>query len=658
MARCFQCRILAVALAIFIGLAAPESARAQDAATAPKTPDDMLDPESPLAPMEDVGVDWPDMTKDVVEAPVPSANAVTDIAAERRYRIAVEGLAKVDAARVMQRFDTLSALKAGESKVANVAQVSRRAREDADLLDSILRAEGYYDAVIDARVEGEAGGQLVVTLTVEPGPLYRFADVTITGLDQAGSKSAELRDAFSVDARDPVDADDVITAQQNLKAMIGREGFPFAKVGEPEITVDHDTRTASLSLAVEPGGQQRFGAIRVTGDKPPFGAKHVARIARFAPGQSFDDRRIEDLRRALVATGLVSSVRIEPVPGTEPGTVDLAVNMERAPLRNIAAEAGYGTGEGLRAEVSWTHRNLVRPEGAVTLRGVVGTLEQYAGVTLRQSNFGQRDQILNGRFGFSNVDRDAFKARTFDIAGSIERQTNIIWQKKWTWSAGFELLASDERDVVVGPTSRETFFIAALPATLAYDGSDDLLDPKTGFRLAGRLSPEISIQSGDASQYVRLQVDGSAYVPVGPTVVMAGRFRLGSITGAKRDSIAPSRRFYSGGGGSVRGYGYQAIGPRDANNDPEGGRSMLEFAAEARVRLKAFDQSFSIVPFVDAGAVYQSSKPSFDDFRFGAGLGLRYHTSFGPIRIDVGTPINRQQGDPRVTVFVSLGQAF
>ncbi len=242
------------------------------------------------------------------------------------------------------------------------------------------------------------------------------------------------------------------------------------------------------------------------------------------------------------------------------------------------------------------------------------------------------------------------------MSASIERQTNIFFQKAWTWSLGAELVTSDERDVIVstGEPRRRTFYIGALPTNLVYDGSDDLLNPTRGFRLGGRLSPEVSLQ-GSVFGYARTQIDASAYQSVTPKVVLAGRVRLGTILGAPRDAIAPSRRFYAGGGASVRGYGFQSIGPRDPNNDPIGGRSLTEFSIEARVR--AFG-NFGIVPFFDGGNIYTSPMPKLSDFRYGAGLGVRYYSNFGPIRVDVGTPINPQPGDSRVAVYVSLGQAF
>ena len=242
------------------------------------------------------------------------------------------------------------------------------------------------------------------------------------------------------------------------------------------------------------------------------------------------------------------------------------------------------------------------------------------------------------------------------LGGALTRETNLIWQKLWTYSLGAEFVATDETDTDLARnlSRRRTFLIAAAPLTLGYDDSDDLLDPTRGFRLAGRLSPEASFQNSGFG-YLRLQIDGSGYKSFArDKYVLAGRLRIGSIFGASRDRIAPSRRFYSGGGGSVRGFGFQDIGPKDAFDDPIGGRSLAEAAIELRARFG----DFGIVPFVDGGQIFTGPLPRFDSFRVGAGIGVRYHTSFGPIRIDVGTPINRQRGEGRVAVSVALGQAF
>jgi translocation and assembly module TamA len=639
-----------------------QPARAQEAQPVgtPPVDEEPLDPSAPLDPLPDLGVDWPDMAEDPNDQiPDIPDTTIADAAQERSYEVRIEGLDGIEADGLLPQFTELSTLEEHRGDPANAAQVDRRAREDAGLMAELLRAHGFYAAEVETRVEARAQGGLLVTLAVAPGARYRFAQVSLPGLEAAGEDATALRQAFAVNERDPVDAARVTAAEAALRTELGQRGFAFADVGALDIAVDHATQTATLVLPVRPEGARRFGRVVVEG-RPLFSSEHIETIARFDEGEPYRTPLIEDLRRALVATGLVSTVEIRPVARAGTDFVDLAVTLERAPMRTVAGEFGYGTGEGVRLEVSWQHRNLLPPEGAVTFRGVAGTREQLIGAQLRRNNFLQRDQVLNAQVVASRVDREAYDASTFILAGSIERQTNIIWQKQWTWSLGAELIATDERDVNIasGTTRSRTFFIGALPATLAYDGSDDLLDPTRGFRLAGRFSPEVSLQ-GSVFGYSRLQIDASFYQPVTGDVVLAGRTRLGTIVGASRDRIAPSRRFYAGGGGSVRGYGFQRLGPRDpVFDDPIGGRGLAEFALEARVRTPLFNNAVSVVPFIDAGNISTSSLPGFDELRFGAGIGVRYHTNFGPIRVDVATPLNPQGGDPRIAVYVSLGQAF
>jgi translocation and assembly module TamA len=649
--KCCSSRRRGAALAAVASLAVTPWGLAGARAQTPPVAEPALDPDSPLDEMPDIGVDWPDLNAAQEEEASPTGAAgQTEAGDELRYTLRFEGLEIADREALASQFDALSVLRAGEKAPANVAQLDRRAREDANLLAELLRARGYYDATVDTRVVPEAGG-LAVVLAAAPGEQYRFTGVEVRGLPEA--QATPLREAFGIKPQDPVDAARVQAGEAALKARIGEAGFPFAQVPESEVVVDHASRTATLVLSVEPGGLKRYGRI-VVPEGALFDAKHLAEIARFKPGQPYEAKDVDDLRRALIATGLASAVTVRPVPGATPETVDIAVTVERAPPRTIAGELGYGTGEGIRGEVSWQHRNLLPPEGGVTVRGVAGTQEFLLGANYRRNNFRKRDHVLTAQASISRVNRKAFEARTFLLGGGIERQTNIIFQKKWTWSAGVDLLATDERDNSrIISDRRRTFFIAALPTSLSYDGSDNLLDPTRGFRVSGRLSPELSLQNG-VFGYARVQLDASAYRPVSDRVVLAGRVRIGHIAGASASRIAPSRRFYAGGGGSVRGYGFQAIGPRDANNDPIGGRSLAEFGLEARVRFG----NFGIVPFLDGGNIYRSALPGLSNMRFGAGIGARYYTNFGPIRVDVGTPLNPQRGDPKLAVYVSLGQAF
>jgi translocation and assembly module TamA len=661
-----------------------------------------LDPDKPLTEFPDFGVDWPDLNEPDKDAEQPEPIPETPRDLEMDRRLAEEEIAEIEDESIRQeaeaeleegiaasflpadsmsehdytvaftglpegldesfntRFQILSALDQYKGEEANFAQIKRRAEADRELVERLLRISGYYDAIVLNRFAEKPGGDIVVTFAVTAGPQYRLDAVSLTGVDKAeGEDPIRLRESFGLQSGDIINSDAIVEAKARLDTDMAENGYAFAESSQPELTIDHAEREGDLDIIVTPGGKYVFGSILLENTEL-FGPEHAALIARFDEGDLYQLSEVEDFRRALIATGLVSTVTLEPVASEDkPGVVDLATNITPAPLRTISGAVGYGTGEGLRSEVSWEHRNFFPPEGLIRLTGVMATQEQSGSITYRRNNFQRRDNVLNGQVALSNVDNSAFEARTFSVSGSIERQSNLIFQKKWNWSAGVELLASQERDIDGDnqTTSRETFFIGALPANLAYDGSDDLLDPTTGFRLSARISPEVSLQSGSFF-YVRSQIDGSAYFPVSEKIVLAGRARFGSIVGAGSNRIAPSRRLYSGGGGSVRGFGFQRIGPRDVNNDPSGGRSLVEFSLEARVRLDLFGGNFGVVPFIDAGNVYTESLPDFSGLRYGTGLGVRYYSDFGPIRVDVGTPINPQPGDSRVAVYVSLGQAF
>ena len=638
----------------------PALAQAQPAQTPPDPAD--IDPSAPLDPMPDIGVPWPEIGKAPPEeqsaTDETSSSAITDTASEHFYGITIAGLERIgNSADLVKSFEKQSALYEGRKEDANAAQIQRRAEDDSELLAELLRSQGYYDAFVEPLIQLE-GTILRVTLEAQPGQQYRFQSVELPGIEAAGSDSEKLRQSFAVKAGDPVIAQDVIAADLALKVALGEEGFALATIGEQQITVDHETHLATLVLPVDTGPVAHFGTIHVSG-KPPFSARHVTHMARFKSGDRFERDKVDDLRRALIATGLVASADVTVVPVVDHGTVDLDVKLTPAPRHTIAGELGYGTGEGARLDVSWQDRNFFNPEGAITLRGIAGTREQLGGVEFRRNNFMKRDRVLNLQLTASHTKFDAYEARTVRFLGSLERQSNIIWRKRWTWGIGTELLATDERGVFRDPAVKETktFVIAALPLSLAYDGTDDLLDPSKGFRASARVSPEVSAHGGSFA-YAKLQLDGSGYFPVGSAAVLAGRIRLGTIAGADAPSIAPSRRFYSGGGGSVRGYGYQRVGPLDFENDPVGGKTLTEFGVEARFRLKAFGGNFGLVPFFDGGSLTNSVTPSANHWQFGAGLGLRYYSSFGPIRIDVGTPLNPRHGDGPIAVAVSLGQAF
>ncbi|MGI4876359.1 MAG: autotransporter assembly complex protein TamA [Janthinobacterium lividum] len=599
-----------------------------------------------MAARPGIDVPWPDI------APAVAVASAEEAGGDTRYAVVVAGLEP----RLLVRFRELSALWRGRSEVANLAQINRRASEDSELIDQLLRSLGYYGGKTRVAIAPPAthGAPATVALTVAPGPLYHFSSVRVSV--PAGVAHGLVEGGVGVKAGDPVAAAAITAGQDGLRQYLGTRGYAFPTIAPPDIVVDHATRTAALTQAVDPGSAGRFGAVRLKG-KSLLSTAQVERLARFKPGEPYTAADLDDLRRALVATGLVGGVTITPVvagPGPDGAQViDLTVSTEAAPLRTVAVTAGYSTSQGFRVEASWEHRDLVPPNGAVTFRGIAAEHEQLIGAELRRQNWRQRDMTLAFAVNADTATQDAFNARTLSFTTTVARETNLIWQKQWYFTAGTELALSQERDKSEAGNPERLYYIAALPFSLTYDGSNNLLDPTSGYRLTGRASPELSFQSGTFG-YVKLQVEGSTYLPLSDRITLAVRGHLGSIAGASRRNIAPTRRFYAGGGGSVRGFGFQDVGPEDAQGDPRGGNSVTEASFEARFRFG----DFGLVPFLDVGQVYTSTIPKFDSLRIGAGLGARYYTSFGPVRIDVATPVNPRANDAAVQFYVSIGQAF
>ena len=620
-------------------------------------------------------------------APRPNAsNRRRDPLAGGRVQLVWPADAIPERAAIEARFHDLATLTAQPPRAnETTAQLGVRGASDAALLKQVLRVYGYYDGEVTQALVAQGTALPAGTppatrirFIINPGKRYTYGQVTLPGLEATGSDAPQLARAFAIKAGDPINSDTILAQAANFDVAFDEAGYAFVHVGAPALTIDHAKELGDLTLPVTPGGKYLFGHI--TSSAPRLlSAKHLARIARFKPGQPYRESAVTDLRQAILATGLVSQLVVAPREVTppagpapaQPGVADVVVTMTAAPPRTISGAIGYDTAEGFRLEVDWEHRNLFPPEGALRLRGVAGTNEQLAGATFRRNNFGGRDKALTVDLYAQNANLTAFSARKVAFAATYERQTTLLFQKPWSWSFGAVAEASEEREgaptgsaaISCGVTlaclpPRALYVTGAVPLRAAYDGSDSLLNPRHGWRGSLRVSPEIAFTAGRTSAYVNLEGNASAYLPLTDSITLAGRVRIGSIIGTSLAGIAPSRRFYAGGGGSIRGFGYDLVGPRNSFGEPTGGRSVYELSGEARVRTPWFGGALSLAPFVDAGGAEVTARPDFGGLRFGAGVGLRYDSAVGPIRVDVGTPLNPHPGDSRVGVYVSLGQSF
>ncbi len=627
-------------------------------ATAPQSPDAL----APIPPTD------PSLSQPLVPLGQFDTTPLQTVTAEQkgknaplvRYDTIVKGL---DDLNLTGRFKSLSALEDGDGKAANPTQVQARAKEDEALAVRLMKSLGYYDGSAISTIDiiptesTDTPSRLRVTISATPGKLYTFSSITIDAQPTVPPKLVDKELPLKVG--DPIDAARVEGAEANVSLTLPQQGYPFVKVEQRDILLDDQTPTGAYTLPVDTGPRSSFGRLVTAGD-PVFDLKHLSIFPRFDRGELYDVRLVDDLREALVATSLFSSVSVEPQQTSRDGPdgtkqVDLLVRQVRGKNKNLSGAAGYSTGQGFRLEGQFTNRNRFPPEGALIFGAIGGTQEQGLSATFKRSNAGRRDRTVSLTASALHQNYDAFSAFTGLISGRISYDSTPIWQKKFTYSYGFELVGTNESvyDFTRLDRVRRTYFIFALPGQAVFDHSDSLLNPTRGYRLKLNFSPETSVQ-GAVSPYARTMVEGTAYYPVSPSLVLAGRLRAGSIFGIARDDLAPSRRYYGGGGGSVRGYGYQRLGPLDPNGDPVGGRSLNEFSLEARYRFG----NFGIVPFFDGGQTYEGSLPKGSNLQYGAGIGGRFYTNFGPLRVDVATPLNPRPGDSRIALYISIGQAF
>ncbi len=213
--------------------------------------------------------------------------------------------------------------------------------------------------------------------------------------------------------------------------------------------------------------------------------------------------------------------------------------------------------------------------------------------------------------------------------------------------------------------------LVGLPLNLRYDSTDNLLNPTKGIRASLFVTPTVAFpvntSSGNivpgttstprAGGFALIEATASTYFDLGVPgrSVLALRGTIGTAQGATLADVPPDKRFYAGGSDTVRGFRYQSVGPRFADNNPVGGLSLDAGTVEFRQR---FYKSFGAVAFVDAGQVSTSSAPFTGTLRVGTGVGVRYYTSFGPIRLDFAVPVNREPGGDKYDIYIGLGQAF
>ncbi len=581
--------------------------------------------------------------------PDPLTRAAAEVRAADpiRYTVTIDGVADEALVGFLR---AVSVTAAAEEPAPNLLALRRRALTDEDRLRRALGGEGYYDAGVAAAVEEATDDEpATVTFVVTLGPRYTLDAVDIRVVGDPGAFTPPSLAELGLELGAPAVAQAVLDAEATLLARARAAGHAYAELGERRAVIDREARTLAATLTIEPGPVIALGEVSYTGVEGIDERFLRARLP-WRPGATFTPELVRDARRELVASGLFRTVRVELPPTPPPdGTAPVTIATEQRLHRTVAAGVRFETDGGPGVSASWEHRNFFGGAERFEVRLDADLLEQSLGADLRTPDFFGRSRSFLADGEVLRQSTDAFDSLAVELGAGVEQRFSD--QLAGTLGVGFE--ASEVTD----ETGTESFGLVFVPATLRYDGTDSRLDPTRGARLRLRLTPFWDTLS-QGLFFHRTEIGGSTYFELveAPRLVFAVRARLGSITGAPRDSVPANRRFYAGGGGSIRGIPFQTASPLNADDDPIGGRSVLEAAAELRYNVS---DTIGVVGFVDAGRAFEASFPDLDEpLEVGAGLGLRYFTPVGPLRVDVAVPVDRRDVDDLFQLYVSLGQAF
>ena len=538
----------------------------------------------------------------------------------------------------------------------SLAFLRRRAQGDVDLAIKIMRSFGYFEAAVDVDVdeaeEGAEDARAVATLIVTPGPQYTLEDHRFILTEPGPGAPPEPVIAASVGS--PVGkaarAGRILAAEQNAVAEFRDAGRIYAKRLGRDAVADPETDTILVETVIATGAQYRYGPTTFEG-APSVEREYLRTYIPWEEGDVVDLEQLAEVQRDLIRTELFNIGSAKPPAEPPEGDVaPVTVTLEEAPPRTISGGVRYNTDVGPAVRGGFEHRNLFGENETVTIEALVGLEEQSLDTRYRVPQFRRSGQDLVFGFDVRRIQDDAFDELGGTIAAGLERELT----PQLTVGAGvlFELSQIEDAQ---GESLSQLF---GAPVFATFDDTNDRLDPTRGFRLRGSVTPFAGRVDETPVTFVIADASASAYYNISGdgAYVLAGRGRLGSIIAGDLGVVSANRRLYSGGGGSVRGYRERFIGPLDASNDPTGGLSVAEAGLELRARVSS---AIGVAGFVEAGAVSEEVFPALDEgVQIAVGGGVRYFSPVGPLRFDVGVPVNPRDADDLFQVYISIGQAF
>jgi translocation and assembly module TamA len=567
------------------------------------------------------------------------------------YSVKFSGLKNHEILRVLE--DNSQLIQLQQHPPRSINALKYRAETDIPNLLEILKTYGYFDAKIITDIEPTSSG-VSVFVFIEAGPRYILDAFNIYStpcekkLPFLRCKYLSLED-LEIQIKRPTSYRDIINTDLKVLTGLSDCGYPLASTHSREVIVDRKSKIITVDMCVNPGPLCHFGYTTMAGletIKPLFIAKKI----RWKEGDLYSPKEIEETQKRLLETNLFGSVLIshkEQLDSQE--QLPMKITVTEAKHKNISLGVNFATIDGFGASIGWANRNVNQMGEQVSINFDISQRSNSGDFIYRKPDFAKLDQDYVFRLLANSERIHVYNSFSYGMTNRIDRKID----KRTYISYGFK----QEYIEVKKSINNGYFFLLGLPVYFCYSTANHLLNPTKGFTIIYKPTPYCNLKIKDRF-FLKQRLINNLYFPVTKNdfLVLAFRIQLGSIIGPNINKLPFNKLFLGGSDDDLRGYRYKTVSPKDYKGDSTGGRSAIYLTFEPRFRVT---KTIGFVPFVDFGNVTRKQYPTpIGKWRKSLGIGLRYFTFFGPLRFDIGFPLNRSKQDPKYRVYVSIGQTF
>ncbi|MBB5073781.1 translocation and assembly module TamA [Bartonella callosciuri] len=573
----------------------------------------------------------------------------------------------------------VSSLVTDKDKVSSSSSgLLAKARSDYRAILSALYADGRYGGVISIKINGlevadlspvtQLPAQSNIVITIDAGPQYAFsaADINkVAPFIQYKTHRMPTIEELGYKIGIVAKSETILKAERWAIEGWRRQGYAKAKVMKSEVVADHAVRLVDAQIAVDPGQKAYYGPLNVhnVSKKPRVDSAYIAWMTGLKVGQRYDSDALAKANERLTRLNVFRALNIREADTINPdGSLPLTLVLEERKPRRFGAGASYSTLDGAGFEAYWMHNNLFGHAEQLKIETKISGIGSKKQESYNLKNF---DYLFCSTFikpGIFTPDTD-FRTELKMQQDVLENYTTNAIKGKFGITHVFsgnllgqiavEISNGYSRDIYFGSRN---FTTVGLPSGLIYDSRNNKFNAIKGLYGEALIEPFYEARSNNF--VAKMTVEGRSYwiLDEKDRFILAVRAKLGTILGSDSAQVPLDTLFFAGGGGSVRGYAYRNIGIKTDNDAVVGGRALVEGAAELRFSL---NDKIGFVSFLDGGLVGEKASFNFSQkIKWGAGLGGRYMTGLGPLRVDLAFPLKREKGDPRIGFYIGIGQAF